>query len=268
MRVGGGRATRHRAGVLAAAGFLLASACSSPSGPDPRFADSPSPQLSPTSGHDLGLTVVAGEAEVNAPFTLTFTVTNSGPDEALGIVTVKDLIALPGLNVWAPSGGRLVAFDPGAVPGGAEVSRKATLRFIGSALARIEAHVAPDEPPDRDPTDNALTVEVEVTSPECTDRPRTHARARDGRGADVRNRAGRQVVCTGDGDDTITAGDRDVVRSGAGEDRITCEKSFCVLDLGPGDDVAICRGACYVNGGPGKDDCPDGPNVIKENCET
>jgi hypothetical protein len=155
---------------------------------------------------------------------------------------------------------RTIAFDPGKIAGGDKVTRDAVFRFVRPTEAHVEAFIAPDEPPDRNPEDNQLSIQVVVTRPGCTER--------GGRGnAIIEDRRNRQVICTRNGDDTITAGDRDVVRSGGGRDTVTCRRAFCVLELGGGNDIARCPGACYVDGGPGKDDCPKGREVIRENCE-
>ena len=233
----------------------VAIACSS-AGEQPARAPSPSP----SSGHDLTLTVTAKpQTEVNKPFPLRFRVVNAGPDEALGIVTVKDLEHE--YSIWLGPGGRgrLASFDPGSIPGGQEVSRKGVLRFPRPTVATVEVYVAPDEPQDRNPAGNSATVEVKVSSPACT------TRAPDA--ATVQNTRRRQVICTGGRDDTISAGDKDVVRSAGGDDRVTCTQPFCVLELGAGNDVARCPGACYVDGGAGRDQCPRGRSIITVNCE-
>jgi hypothetical protein len=223
---------------------------------------------SPSQGYDLQLVAEYGAVEVNRPLRVTFTVTNAGPDQALGIVTVKDLFDLDDVHVWmdpaAFPGGRLIAFDPGQLAGGDEASRDAVLRLLEPMRAQIEAYVAPDEPPDRNPSDNSLMVEVDVAAPTCTEGGK---HSRNTPGASVRDTPERQIVCTADGNDRITAGDRDVIRSGAGRDTVLCRRSFCVLDLGAGNDIAKCPGACFVDGGPGRDDCPRGRLVLTRNCE-
>lgn len=237
--------------------LLFAAACSS-SGEPPARAQSPSP--SPSSGHDLTLTVTAApQTEVNQPFPLRFRVVNAGPDEALGIVTVKDLEHEYSIWLGPGGGGQLASFDPGSIPGGQEVSRKGVLRFPTPTVATVEVYVAPDEPQDRNPAGNAATIQVKVSSPRCTDRARE--------GATIQNTRRRQVMCAGGRDDTISAGNKDVVRSGGGDDRVTCTQAFCVLELGGGNDVAACPGACYVDGGPGNDRCPRGRSIVTVNCE-
>jgi hypothetical protein len=257
MTMTGGGSTVRRLGLLVPAILLLGAACSS-AGPGEQPANAQSPP--PSSGYDLTLTVTAEEeTEVNQPFALRFRITNAGPDEALGIVTVKDLEHEYSIWLGPGGGGQLVAFDPGSIPGGEEASRKGILRFPRPATATVEVHVAPDEPQDRNPAGNAVTIEVDVSSPACTTRARE--------GASIENTRRRQVMCTGGRDDTLSAGDQDVVRSAGGDDRVTCTQAFCVLELGRGNDVARCPGACYVNGGPGKDTCPRGESVIRESCE-
>lgn len=257
---------RHR--YLALAGALLvvttAAACSSPANPGGSGQDAATAVPTPGSGYDLGITAVGGETEVNAPFAVRLRATNAGPDESLGIMTVKDVVHFPEIDVWDSGNPRaaLNAYDPGRLAGGQEVSKKALLRFITPGVIEVEAFIGPDEPPDRNPANNETSAQVVVKAPACT-RERTTS---IGAGMRVKDTPRRQVTCTGRGDDEITAGDQDVVRSKGGDDLVVCKEAFCVLELGPGDDTARCLDACFVDGGSGRNTCPRGKLVIARNC--
>jgi hypothetical protein len=201
----------------------------------------------------------------------TFTITNKGPHPAAASLTVLHVgsqeINGEEVSVFNPATAAAIGYQTVVLQPGASIEQKSGLRFTRPGTYDVPGRVTPDQPPGppNNPSDNEDSVTVSVNKAACTRKAGRLLLSPDD--ANVKDKQGRQVVCTKGGDDRITAGDQDVVYSKGGDDVVTCKEPFCVLELGGGNDTAKCPQGCFVNGGPGKDNCPEGDLVIKDGCE-